>query len=544
VTLSTDRARTERLATFVRELEAELAPLQHAHHEAAWRFNITGDAEAEAESARLETEIRTVLARPEPFRLLSELSASGGVEDPLLARQLMLLKNDHHAQQIPPARIAEMVQLEKSLESRFNRFRALLDGEQVTDNQLKDILRESTDLAQRARAWEASKQIGAEVVGELIALVKLRNQAAREVGFANYYAMMLELDELNLNDLFAVLDEVDRGTRPTWNRYKGALDATLAVRFGVSPSDLRPWHYSDPFFQEAPAAEVSLDRWFRDVSLEDLTRRSFAAVGFDIGDLLARSDLYEKPGKCQHAFCMSVDRGQDIRVLCNIRPDERWMSTMLHEFGHAVYDASVDPALPYFLRTHAHILSTEASAMLFGRLSKNAEWLTTWAGVPEAEARATTDAIARAMRAQLLVQTRWELVMCHMERALYENPDQDLDTLWWDLVERFQNVTRPAGRTAPDWASKIHFSIAPVYYHNYLLGEIMASQLQDHIQNQVLGGGPDVWTRYVTSPAVGAFLREKLYRPGRAHDWQETLRRATGRPLEPAGFIADLDGAG
>jgi Zn-dependent M32 family carboxypeptidase len=72
----------------------------------------------------------------------------------------------------------------------------------------------------------------------------------------------------------------------------------------------------------------------------------------------------------------------------------------------------------------------------------------------------------------------------------------------------------------------------------------MASQLQDHIQNQVLGGGPDVWTRYVTSPAVGAFLREQLYRPGRTHDWQETLRRATGRPLEPAGFIADLDGAG
>ena len=117
MTLSTDRARTERLAAFVRELEAELAPLQRAHHEAAWRFNITGDAEAEAESARLETEIRTVLARPEPFRLLSELSAAGGVEDPLLARQLLLLRNDHHAQQIPPARIAEMVQLEKSLES-------------------------------------------------------------------------------------------------------------------------------------------------------------------------------------------------------------------------------------------------------------------------------------------------------------------------------------------------------------------------------------------------------------------------------------------
>lgn len=542
MTLSTDGARTDRLAAFVRELEAELAPLHHAHSEASWRFNITGDAEAEAESARLETEIRTVLARREPFRMLSELSAAGGIGDPKLARQLLLLKNDHQAHQIPPERIAEMVKLEKSLESRFNRFRALLDGETVTDNQLKDILRESGDLELRRRAWEASKQIGSEVVDELLALVRMRNQAARELGFANYYAMMLELDELNPDRLFEVLDQVDRGTRPLWDRYKGELDAALSVRFGVPVSELRPWHYSDPFFQEAPAAEVSLDPWFRDASLEDLTRRSFAAVGFDVDDLLQRADLYEKPGKCQHAFCMCVDRGQDIRVLCNLRPDERWMSTMLHEFGHAVYDASVDPSLPYFLRTHAHILSTEASAMLFGRLSKNAEWLATFAGVPANEARAAADAIARAMRAQLLVQTRWELVMCHMERALYQDPDQDLDTLWWDLVERFQGVTRPEGRKAPDWASKIHFSIAPVYYQNYLLGEMMASQLQAHIQQKVLGGGPDVWRRYVTSPEVGAFLREKLYRPGRTHDWQETLRRATGQPLDPSAFIAELSG--
>lgn len=543
MTLSTESARSERLANFLRELEAELAPMQRAYQEASWKFNITGDPDAEAESARLETAIRTVLARPEPFRLLSELSAAGGVDDPVLARQLLLLKNDHQAQQIPPARIAEMVKLEKSLESRFNRFRATLDGEEVTDNRLKDVLRESSDLDLRKRAWEASKQIGREVVNELVELVKMRNQAARELGFTNSYAMMLELDELNQDQLFALLDDVDRGTRPMWERYKGALDATLSVRLGVPASELRPWHYSDPFFQEAPAAEVSLDTWFKDASLEDLTRRSFDAVGFDIADLLARADLYEKPGKCQHAFCMSVDRGQDIRVLCNIRSDERWMSTMLHEFGHAVYDASVDPALPYFLRTHAHILSTEASAMLFGRLSKNAEWLSTFAGVPEDEARTAADAIARAMRAQLLVQTRWELVMCHMERALYENPDRDLDTLWWDLVERFQGVPRPEGRKAPDWAAKIHFSIAPVYYHNYLLGEIMASQLQDHIQRQLLGGGADVWKRYVTSPEVGRFLREKLYWSGRRYDWQETLRRATGSPLDPTAFIAELDGA-
>ena len=146
------------------------------------------------------------------------------------------------------------------------------------------------------------------------------------------------------------------------------------------------------------------------------------------------------------------------------------------------------------------------------------------------------------MREQLLVQTRWCLVMCHMERAVYRDPAQDLDRLWWDLVERFQRVRRPEGRDAPDWASKIHFSVAPVYYHNYMLGEMMASQLQRHILERVLGDA-NAWDRFVASPAVGDFLARELYRPGKSTDWRAAVRRCTGRDLEAAPFAAELAGA-
>jgi peptidyl-dipeptidase A len=50
---------------------------------------------------------------------------------------------------------------------------------------------------------------------------------------------------------------------------------------------------------------------------------------------------------------------------------------------------------------------------------------------------------------------------------MYENPDQDLNKLWWDMVERYQLLKRPPGRNAPDYGSKIHIVSAPVYYHNY-----------------------------------------------------------------------------
>ena len=132
--------------------------------------------------------------------------------------------------------------------------------------------------------------------------------------------------------------------------------------------------------------------------------------------------------------------------------------------------------------------------------------------------------------------------MIHMERALYRDPSQDLRTLWWSLVARFQGVKVPAGRNAPDWAAKIHFSIAPVYYHNYLLGEMLASQLQDHILNVVVGGGAGRWDRFVTEPKVGAFLRERFYAPGKRWSWRELVAHATGRPLESKPFVSDLAG--
>ena len=535
-------SRERELAAFIGPFVAELQPLELAHNEVFWLANTTGEERYEQESARLDATMRKMFARREPFAMLSRLRDAGALADPLLDRQLTLLHMGHRARQLPPEMIERQVQLEKSLESRFNQFRASLAGERVTDNRIVDILRDASDLDLRRGAWEASKQIGAEVESDLIQLVRLRNEGARQLGFANYYSMSLELDELSERELFELFYELERETNALWKEYKGALDAHLARRFGIAVDALRPWHYADPFFQEAPPAEVSLDPFYANLDLVALSERYFAAVGFDVRDVIARSDLYERPGKCQHAFCMSMDRGDDVRVLCNVKPTERWMGTMLHELGHAVYDRHLERSLPWLLRSQAHILTTEASAMLFGRLSKSAAWLRTWAGADARELERQAEPVARAVRQQLLVQTRWEMVMVHMERALYRDPEQDLRSLWWDLVERFQGVKRPEGRHAPDWAAKIHFSVAPVYYHNYQLGEMLASQLQDHLLRKVLGGGADVWERYVRSPEVGAFLRREFYAPGKRFDWRELTRRATGRTLESRPFVDELAG--
>jgi peptidyl-dipeptidase A len=535
------------LAERVGSLTGELQPLQKAAAQAFWELNVTGEERWQAETARLRTEIRLVLSRREPYEFLQQAVGTANGADPLLRRQALLLRNAHAENQSPPETIERIVELETSLENRFNTFRADLDGRSVSDNEIREILEHEDDLERRRRAWEASKQIGVEVEAELRELVRIRNAAARELGWETYYSMALELDELDETEVFSVFDRVLAGSQKPWDAYKRSLDATQAERFGLEVSALRPWHYADPFFQESPAAGVDLDRWFSGRRIEDVVTRYFDAVGFDVRPILARSDLYEKEGKCQHAFCADIDRAGDIRVLCNLRDTEYWVSTMLHELGHGVYDAGIDPSLPFILRTASHLIVTEASAMLFGRLSRSGAWLTRYAGMPDDEARAADAALAAGRRAQHLHLARWVPVMGTFERELYRDPDQDLNAVWWDLVERHQSLTRPESRRAAgapfaDWAAKIHFSVSPAYYQNYLLGEITASQLQAHLFGLV-GEGDGVWERYVTSPEVGRFLNDRVYRLGCSLDWRETIRHATGRALDPEPFLAELRGA-
>jgi peptidyl-dipeptidase A len=92
---------------------------------------------------------------------------------------------------------------------------------------------------------------------------------------------------------------------------------------------------------------------------------------------------------------------------------------------------------------------------------------------------------------------------------------------------------RPDGRRAPDWAAKIHIATAPVYYHAYLMGECTASQLARKARD-LTGRG------LVGNREAGAFLREKFFLPGATRPWNEHLAAATGGPLDPSAFLADI----
>ena len=144
----------------------------------------------------------------------------------------------------------------------------------------------------------------------------------------------------------------------------------------------------------------------------------------------------------------------------------------------------------------------------------------------------------------MLIFLRWSLVMVYFEREFYANPDRDdLNRLWWEVVGEVQKVRPPARvQERHDWATKIHLATAPVYYHNYLLGELQASQFAAFISANVLADGSGGRMAYVGRPEVGEYLRERVFAPGAVLDWNGLSQHATGKPLGPEGFVLEFVG--
>jgi len=519
------RAAVDQTTAQFRELYIELCLRE-------WDAATTGTPEALQAISEARAKWMRFWADPTPYQQYKAWDDSGAAgSEAHLARIVHLLHLGFAQGQRDPATIDEVTQLETALTDAYTNFRAEVEGQRLTANAIDQILADENDSEKRREAWEASKQIGPRVADQIRRLAELRNEAAWRMGYPNFHRMSLTLNELDPDWLYSLLDELARKTEEPFRRAKAELDAELSQRFGVPAEELMPWHYAEPFFQRAPmTSALNYDTLFAGRDLVQLALQTYDGLGMEVRPILDRSDLFEREGKDQHAFCTHIDREGDVRILCNLKPTLRWMETLLHELGHAAYDAYIPKNLHWVLRSFPHILTTEAMAMLMGALTLDPEWHQQMLGASPQDAAHIGDISARRFRLEELIFARWVMVVVNFERLMYEDPSRDLNRLWWELVEKYQLLKKPEGReTMPDWATKYHIALAPAYYQNYLLGRMMSLQWTDWLQRNVGG--------IVGRPAAGEFFRERIFAPGSTLHWNDALEHATGEKLNPDYFV-------
>ncbi len=499
-------------------------------NKAVWLLETTGASDAADLKAELDAECRLLFHDAATYQKLLAWDGDAAITDAQLKRQLNVLIRAFKQNQLPKALVEEIAQKEAALSQAYAGFRAEFEGQAVSENEILALLKKENDPRRRKAVWQASKCIGDILAPQILALVALRNQAAKSLGYSDYFQLQLNLQEVDGNWLTETLETLMQRSDDAYTAILGEIERQQAERFGVAISELEPWAWSDPFGQADPLGTLELDALVTGVDLSLAGAAFYQRIGIDVQPILERSDMYERVGKNQHAFCINIDRGNDVRTLNNVQPTIKWLETVLHELGHAVYELGFADDMPWLLREPPHMITTEAMALLAGRQAYRKDALARL--TPSAKANEPLmQTAAHSLRRRQLIFSRWVLVMTAFERELYRDPKQDLNRLWWELVAKYQKIAAPKGRAGKnDWAAKYHIGLAPVYYFSYLLGEMFASEIEEMLMKET--GSYDF-----ASPLVGNILQQRLFQPANSLSWPSLIKHVTGQPLNGEAWL-------
>lgn len=255
-------------------------------------------------------------------------------------------------------------------------------------------------------------------------------------------------------------------------------------------------------------------------------------------------------GRTEHPFTGGPGRGFVV-VADHVRTDDVLSSvfTMLHEGGHALYEQGVDPALARTsLAGGTSSAMHEAQSRLFENLVGRSRpfagpLLATmqrhFAGqlgrvTPTMLWQAENVVVPSLIRTEAdeLTYSLHVLVRYEIEQALLagEATAADVPALWAEKYRSYLGVRVPDD--ARGALQDIHWACGEFgYFPTYALGNAYACQLVDAMRRE---GVPfdDACAGGDLSP-ICSWLRERVWRWGRAKDSGEILRDATGEDLEP-----------
>lgn len=506
---------------FLKPLVEAIKKKSRQVNQATWLLESTGSADAASLRAELDAELHCIYSDKNTYSELLKWDLEGVLKEPTSKRQLNVLIRSYKPNQVDPALLEKISQAEAELMLLYSNFRPKIGEKSYSENEIKEVLKTENNVETRKKVWDASKQIGKALAPYILNLVNLRNKVAKQLGYSNYFSMQLELQEVDERWLFETFDQLSKDSDAAYLRVLEDINQSSSKRFNVAKEEIGPWAWSEPFCQEDPIDAKEIDALVKGIDIIETAKMLYQKMGFDVTAILKRSDNFEREGKNQHAFCIHMDREGDIRTLNNVKPTIKWLETVLHELGHAVYEEGFAKDLPWLLKEPPHMTTTEAMALLMGRQAYRVKALNEMLGSGQ---EALKEKAEKSLMRRQLIFSRWALVMTYFERELYRNPNQDLNKLWWEIVEKHQKIRSKGSSGQCDWAAKLHIGLAPVYYFSYLLGELFASSLEESLPNMF-------------SESTKPFLNEKLFSFGNSLNWSKLIETVAGTPLSPQPWL-------
>lgn len=552
---SDSSALQERADRFLSLVNSSYQALYYVEAQAQWKAatDVTPAHDAASETAGKAR--AAFVGNPALIRETKELLLFRRNLNDVTVRQLeRLLLVASESPMTNPSLTAARIEAETAQASTLNSFEFKLAGKTVTANDIDNLLRSSTDLAERRAAWEASKESGKALQAGLTKLRDLRNGVAQEMGYPDYFSLQVARYGMTTDEMLRMNADFMRVLRPlyaqlhTWTKHK------LAERFKQPVPKLIPAHWiSNRWSQEwaGLSAGADLAPYFKDRTPEWIVQtaeRFYTGLGFARmpESFWPKSDLYpvpdgEKRKKNTHASAWHLDLDRDIRSLMSVQSNPWWFNTAHHELGHVYYFMSYTrPEVVPLLRDGANPGFHEGIGELTALASAQVPYLKSVGVLPaDFQADETAFLLNNALDGGIPFIYWASGVMTHWEADIYAKklPASAWNARWWQYVRDFQGIEPPAprGEEYCDPATKTHINDTPAYYYNYAFAQVFKYQLHDYIARKILRQPPQA-CNYSGNPAIGSFLRA-IMEKGATADWRQVLREATGEDFSTRAML-------
>src|SRR6266446_3428052 len=134
------------ISSYISAHTAIVAPLQKDYSVKFWDLSLSGNQELEKALVAAKERYLKVYNNRGEFKQIREWKSANIPLDELEARQLRLIHDAFVPNQIEPDVLRDIVERETHIENFFNTFRARFEEGEASDNQLRDILRNETDV--------------------------------------------------------------------------------------------------------------------------------------------------------------------------------------------------------------------------------------------------------------------------------------------------------------------------------------------------------------------------------------------------------------
>jgi oligoendopeptidase F len=392
-----------------------------------------------------------------------------GVFDRATRVQVELYREENVPLETEEARLAQQYQkLSGSLTVNFR-------GEEKTLVQMGRYL-EETDRALRQEAWElvAQRRLQEREKFEdnFEALLKVREQIARNAGFANYrdYAFRrLCRFDYTPADCEAFHAAIEREVMPVLRQ----LQAERKQQLGLDR--LRPWDLAVDPLNRAPL------RPFEQVAaMVEQTQRVFdqldpqLAGEFKLMRDLRLLDLDNRKGKAPGGYQSTLSESRLPFIFMNAVGQQRDVETILHEAGHA-FHALATRDEPLYAYRSAPIEFCEVASMSMELLGN--DFIEAFYAAPEAR-RARRDHLEG-----IIEIFPWIATVDAFQHWIYTHPGHtraERAAAWLALMDRFGGDVDWSGHgdaRAHLWHRQLHIFLHPFYYVEYGIAQLGALQV-------------------------------------------------------------------